>query len=42
MREQNGLRHPKDEPAEIRRVHKEMITFVKAWLKDWEITKREA
>jgi hypothetical protein len=33
---QNGLENPEDEPAEIRRVHAEMIAFVKAWLKDWK------
>jgi hypothetical protein len=33
---QNGLKNPKDEPAEIQRVHNEMIAFVKEWLADWK------
>lgn len=39
---QNGLRNPHDEPEEIQKVHKEMIRFVKAWLKDWKAPKKEA
>ncbi|KAJ3510022.1 hypothetical protein NLJ89_g4906 [Agrocybe chaxingu] len=26
-----------DEPAEIRKIHAEMISFVTSWLKDWEV-----
>ncbi|GBE84978.1 Probable extracellular serine [Sparassis crispa] len=32
-----GLRNIADEPPEIEKVHREMIEFVTAWLKDWEV-----
>ncbi|KZT44433.1 peptidase S28 [Sistotremastrum suecicum HHB10207 ss-3] len=31
-----GLRNIEDEPAEILKIHLEMVHFVKEWLKDWE------
>ncbi|KAJ7597348.1 peptidase S28 [Mycena floridula] len=31
-----GLKNIEDEPAEIRKIHKEMIGFVTEWLKDWK------
>ena len=31
-----GLRNIEDEPPEILQIHKEMIHFVKEWLKDWD------
>lgn len=33
--DENGLRDSKQEPAEIQRVHQEMIAFVKEWLANW-------
>ncbi|KAF8157984.1 peptidase S28 [Crassisporium funariophilum] len=32
-----GLKNLLEEPPEIRKVHAEMITFVVAWLKDWDV-----
>ncbi|KIK69784.1 hypothetical protein GYMLUDRAFT_34181 [Collybiopsis luxurians FD-317 M1] len=32
-----GLENLEDEPPEIQKIHKEMIHFVKEWLKDWNI-----
>ncbi|TCD70549.1 hypothetical protein EIP91_002895 [Steccherinum ochraceum] len=34
-----GLANMEDEPEEILKIHKEMIHFVKAWLKDWDVEK---
>ena len=34
--DQNGLVDGEHEPKEIRQIHREMIEFVKVWLKDWE------
>lgn len=31
-----GLKDITQEPPEIRKIHEEMIDFVKAWLKDWK------
>jgi hypothetical protein len=31
-----GLLNLADEPAEIRKIHEEMIFFVGEWLKDWK------
>lgn len=31
-----GLANINDEPPEILKIHKEMIHFVKEWLKDWD------
>ncbi|EIN12709.1 peptidase S28 [Punctularia strigosozonata HHB-11173 SS5] len=31
-----GLRNIEEEPAEILKIHREMIRFVTAWLNDWE------
>jgi hypothetical protein len=35
--DENGLRDSEREPKEIRQIHNEMIEFVKAWLKGWEV-----
>jgi len=32
-----GWRNLLEEPAEIRKIHAEMITFVTSWLKDWAV-----
>jgi len=32
-----GLLNLLEEPAEIRRIHAEMIGFVTSWLKDWNL-----
>ncbi|THH11148.1 hypothetical protein EW145_g846 [Phellinidium pouzarii] len=34
--DENGLLNINDEPFEILNIHKEMIAFVKEWLKDWD------
>jgi len=34
--DENGLRNILDEPSQIRKVHGEMIQFVREWLKDWK------
>ncbi|KAH8104535.1 peptidase S28 [Cristinia sonorae] len=34
-----GLANIEDEPTEILKIHREMIHFVKEWLKDWESEK---
>lgn len=34
--DENGLRNMAEEPAHILKIHKEMIHFVKEWLKDWK------
>lgn len=31
-----GLRDISAEPPEIQKIHREMIEFVTAWLKDWK------
>lgn len=31
-----GLANLLEEPAEIRKIHAEMISFVISWLKDWD------
>lgn len=33
---QNGLAHPSQEPARIRKVHEEEIAFIAEWLKDFK------
>jgi len=33
--DENGLKNMADEPAEILKIHGEMIVFVTEWLKDW-------
>ena len=33
--DENGLRHLKNEPADIQKIHREEIAFVKAWLEGW-------
>ena len=32
--DENGLKNPQDEPERIRKVHAEMVEFVKGWLKE--------
>jgi len=34
--DENGLRDPKQEPAEIEKIHREEVEFVKAWLQDFK------
>ena len=34
--DENGLENTSAEPDEIRRIHAEMIEFVKVWLEAWE------
>lgn len=34
--DENGLRNPKNEPADIQKIHAEIVHFVKEWLKDWK------
>ncbi|CAK5283962.1 unnamed protein product [Mycena citricolor] len=34
-----GLMNLDDEPEEVRKIHEEMIYFVKEWLKDWQAPK---
>lgn len=34
--DESGLREGEKEPREIRRIHDEMVEFVKAWLEGWE------
>ncbi|KAH9987911.1 serine carboxypeptidase S28-domain-containing protein [Russula compacta] len=34
--DENGLKDHEREPEEIRKIHHEMVEFVKAWLKDWK------
>ncbi|KAF9013147.1 serine carboxypeptidase S28-domain-containing protein [Cyathus striatus] len=36
-----GLRNLLDEPPEIKKIHREMITFVLEWLKDWTPPKKD-
>ncbi|GJE99300.1 peptidase S28 [Phanerochaete sordida] len=38
--DENGLRNPKDEPPHIQRIHREIVGFVEAWLKDWTPPKK--
>ncbi|KAN0131018.1 peptidase S28 [Lactarius tabidus] len=33
--DENGLKNTSEEPEEIRRIHSEMIEFVKVWLEEW-------
>ena len=33
--DENGVKNTSEEPDEIRRIHSEMIEFVKAWLDEW-------
>jgi hypothetical protein len=35
--DENGLEDSEGEPKEIRQIHNEMIEFVKAWLKGWDV-----
>jgi hypothetical protein len=32
-----GLANLLEEPAEIRKIHAEMISFVNSWLRDWNV-----
>ena len=34
--DQNGLQDPSQEPPEIQKIHREAITFVQDWLKDFK------
>jgi hypothetical protein len=34
--DENGLKHPKDEPYHIQKIHREIVEFVTEWLKDWK------
>ena len=34
--DENGLKNTSAEPEEIRRIHAEMIVFVKVWLEEWK------
>ena len=36
-----GLANILEEPPEIRKIHGEMVAFVKAWLEDWEAPVRQ-
>jgi hypothetical protein len=38
--DENGLRNLSQEPVEIRKIHEEMIAFVKKWLEDWPTRKQ--
>ncbi|KAI5119050.1 hypothetical protein M0805_005916 [Coniferiporia weirii] len=38
--DENGLENMNDEPFEILNIHKEIIGFVKEWLKDWETSRK--
>ena len=31
-----GLANMEDEPEDIQKIHREMIEFVKHWIKDWK------
>ena len=33
--DENGLRNPRDEPDDIKKIHAEMIYFVREWLDAW-------
>ena len=34
------MRRRADEPAHIQKIHKEIVHFVTAWLKDWKPPKK--
>ncbi|EKM49563.1 uncharacterized protein PHACADRAFT_265104 [Phanerochaete carnosa HHB-10118-sp] len=39
--DENGLQHREDEPLHIQKIHREIVEFVKAWLKDWKPPKKD-